>query len=57
MSLEVLGLVLIAVLFLVILAGFPISFTLLFLAMSFGYYGLGDRVFYLMTYQYFSSMM
>jgi tripartite ATP-independent transporter DctM subunit len=57
MSLEVLGLVLIAVLFLVILAGFPISFTLFFLAMSFGYYGLGDRVFYLMTYQYFSTMM
>ncbi len=57
MSLEVLGLVLIGILFLVILAGFPISFTLIFLATAFGYYGLGDRVFYLMTYQYFNSMM
>jgi len=57
MSLEILGLVLIGVLFLVILAGFPISFTLIFLATAFGYYGLGERVFYLMTYQYFSTMM
>jgi tripartite ATP-independent transporter DctM subunit len=57
MSLEILGLVLIGVLFLVILAGFPISFTLFFLAMAFGYYGLGDRVFHLMTYQYFGTMM
>ncbi len=57
MSLEVLGLVLIGILFIVILAGFPISFTLIFLATAFGYYGLGERVFYLMTYQYFNSMM
>ena len=57
MSLEILGLLLIGVLFVVILAGFPISFTLFFLAMAFGYYGLGDRVFHLMTYQYFSTMM
>lgn len=57
MSLEILGLVLIAFVFVVILAGFPISFTLFFLAVVFGYYGLGDRVFYLMTYQYFSTMM
>ena len=57
MSLEILGLVLILLLFVVILAGFPISFTLLFLGMVFGYIGLGDRVFHLMTYQYFSTMM
>lgn len=57
MSLEILGIVLIAVLFVAILAGFPISFTLFFLAMVFGYIGLGERVFYLMTYQYFSTMM
>lgn len=57
MSLEILGLVLIGVLFVVILGGFPISFTLFFLAMAFGYYGLGDRVFHLMTYQYFATMM
>src|SRR3970040_13954 len=57
MSLEILGLVLVALLFVVILGGFPISFPLIFLAMAFGYIGLGDRVFYLMTYQYFSTMM
>ncbi len=57
MSLEILGLVLIGILFIVILGGFPISFTLIFLGMVFGYVGLGDRVFYLMTLQYFSTMM
>lgn len=57
MSLEVLGLVLIGLLFVVILGGFPISFTLIFLAAVFGYIGLGERVFHLMTYQYFSTMM
>lgn len=57
MSLEILGIVLILVLFVAILAGFPISFTLFFLAMVFGYIGLGERVFYLMTYQYFNTMI
>ena len=57
MSHEVLGLVLLALLFIVILSGFPISFTLFFLGMAFGYLGLGERVFYLMTYQTFSTMM
>jgi tripartite ATP-independent transporter DctM subunit len=57
MSQEVLGLVLLGLLFVVILGGFPISFTLIFLGMVFGYVGLGDRVFHLMTYQVFGSMM
>ena len=57
MSPEILGLILLGLLFVVILGGFPISFTLLFLAMVFGYIGLGDRVFYLMTYQVFGTMM
>ncbi len=57
MSHEVLGLVLLGVLFIVILGGFPISFTLIFLGMVFGYFGLGNRVFYLMTYQVFDTMM
>jgi tripartite ATP-independent transporter DctM subunit len=57
MSHEILGLVLLGLLFLVILSGFPISFTLFFLGMAFGYVGLGDRVFYLMTYQVFGTMM
>ncbi len=56
MSHEVLGLVLLGLLFVVILSGFPISFTLIFLAMVFGYIGMGDRVFYLMTYQVWGTM-
>ncbi len=39
MSPEILGLLLLGLLFVVILGGFPISFTLLFLAMVFGYIG------------------
>jgi tripartite ATP-independent transporter DctM subunit len=54
---EILGLVLLGVLFVVILAGFPISFTLIFLGMVFGYAALGNRVFHLMTYQVFDTMM
>ena len=57
MSLEILGLVLLGLLFVVILSGFPISFTLIFLGMVFGYIGLGDRVFHLMTFQVFGTMM
>jgi tripartite ATP-independent transporter DctM subunit len=57
MSHEILGLVLLGLLFVVILSGFPISFTLFFVGMAFGYVGLGDRVFYLMTYQVFGTMM
>ena len=50
MSHEVLGLVLLGCMFVVILGGFPISFTLIFLGIVFGYIGLGERVFHLMTY-------
>jgi tripartite ATP-independent transporter DctM subunit len=57
MSPEILGLVLLGLLFVVILLGFPISFTLIFLGMVFGYIGLGNRVFHLMTYQVFGTMM
>jgi tripartite ATP-independent transporter DctM subunit len=56
MSHEVLGLVLLALMFVVILGGFPISFTLILLGFVFGYIGLGDRVFHLMTYQVFDTM-
>ncbi|HUP97679.1 MAG TPA: TRAP transporter large permease subunit [Usitatibacter sp.] len=57
MSPEVLGLVLLGLMFVVILGGFPISFTLIMLGFVFGYIGLGDRVFYLMTYQVIDTMM
>src|SRR5688572_14758465 len=56
MSHEILGLVLLGFMFVVILGGFPISFTLILLATVFGYLALGDRVFYLMTYQVFDTM-
>lgn len=56
MSHEALGLVLLGLMFVVILGGFPISFTLIMLGMVFGYIGIGDRVFHLMTYQVFDTM-
>jgi tripartite ATP-independent transporter DctM subunit len=56
MSHEVLGLVLLGLMFVVILGGFPISFTLIMLGMVFGYIGIGDRVFHLMTYMVFDTM-
>ncbi len=56
MSLEILGLLLLAALFIIILVGFPITFTLIFLAVVFGYIGIGDRVFHLMTIQFFETM-
>jgi tripartite ATP-independent transporter DctM subunit len=39
------GLVMLIVMLFAIFIGFPISFTLLFLALTFGYFGLGDTVF------------
>ncbi|MBM3601452.1 MAG: TRAP transporter large permease subunit [Alphaproteobacteria bacterium] len=42
---EILGMVMLALLIGVIFIGFPISFTLLFLALVFGFVGLGARVF------------
>jgi tripartite ATP-independent transporter DctM subunit len=56
MSTEVLGLILLALMFVVILGGFPISFTLIMLGLVFGFIGLGDKVFYLMTFGVFDTM-
>jgi tripartite ATP-independent transporter DctM subunit len=47
----VLGLVMLLVMIGAIFIGFPISFTLLFLALAFGYVGLGDTVFSLAYFQ------
>jgi tripartite ATP-independent transporter DctM subunit len=57
MSLEMYGLVLLVGLFFFICIGFPISFTLITLGVVFGYIGLGQKVFYLMTYSFFGTMM
>ncbi len=56
MSAELLGLVSLAALFVVIFAGFPIAFTLIFLGLVVGYIGFRDQVFYLMVLQVFSVM-
>ena len=51
MSPELLGAVMLGLLIFVIFVGFPIAFTLLLLALVFGYLGLGNTVFYLMVLQ------
>ena len=53
---ELLGFVSLVVLFGAIFIGFPIAFTLIAVALGFGYYALGQQVFYLMTLQFFSVM-
>ena len=57
MSPEMLGVVLILTMLFAIFIGFPISFTLIFLGVFFGYLGFGDLVFYLMTFQFSVSML
>ncbi len=51
MSHELLGFVLLGVFLLAIFIGFPIAFTLMFLSLTFGYFALGDMVFYLTVIQ------
>jgi tripartite ATP-independent transporter DctM subunit len=51
MSPELLGGIMLAVMLGAIFIGFPISFTLLLLALIFGWVGLGDRAFYIMVFQ------
>ena len=53
---ELLGLVMLILLLGVIFIGFPIAFTLLFLAFSFGLIGLGPRVFDLAYFQIIGLM-
>ena len=56
MSPEVLGLILLGCMLTFIFIGFPVSFCLIILGLVFGYIGFGDRVFYLITYQVFTTM-
>ena len=51
MSPELLGAVMLVLMLGAIFIGFPISFTLLLLALIFGWVGLGDRAFYIMVFQ------
>ncbi len=60
MSPEIIGMIMIGVMLFAIFVGFPISFTLIFLATVFGAWGMTggiDLVFYLETVQFSSSMM
>ncbi|MEK7231319.1 MAG: TRAP transporter large permease subunit, partial [Pseudomonadota bacterium] len=53
---SLLGLIMLIVMIGAIFIGFPISFTLLFLALAFGYFGLGDVVFSLAYFQTIGMM-
>ena len=56
MSNELLGMLMLLLMIVVIFIGFPISFTLLFLALVFGYFGLGTIVFDLAFFQTIGMM-
>ena len=51
LSHELLGFVLLGVFLFAIFVGFPVAFTLMFLSLAFGYFALGDLVFYLTVLQ------
>ena len=57
MSNEFIGLIMIAAMIAAIFVGFPISFTLIFLGIAFGYWGFGELVFYLLTLRFNETMM
>ena len=57
MSEEIIGLIMLAVMLLAIFVGFPISFTLIFLGLVFGFWGFGELVFWLMTLQFNNIML
>jgi tripartite ATP-independent transporter DctM subunit len=57
MSAELIGLLMIVAMLAGIFIGFPISFTLIFLGIAFGYWGFGELVFYLLTLQFNATMM
>ncbi|MGH6611271.1 MAG: TRAP transporter large permease subunit, partial [Burkholderiaceae bacterium] len=57
MTPEIIGLLMIIAMLAGIFVGFPISFTLIFLGIAFGYWGFGELVFYLMTLQFNATMM
>jgi|TARA_B100000929_G_scaffold96806_1_gene75923 tripartite ATP-independent transporter DctM subunit len=57
MTPEILGMLLIATMLFAIFIGFPISFTLIFLGVFFGYLGFGKLVFFLMTFHFSASML
>ena len=57
MSQPMIGMWMMAAMIACIFIGFPISFTLIFLGLIFGYWGFGQLVFYQLTLQFNGSMM
>ncbi|MEZ5857386.1 MAG: TRAP transporter large permease subunit [Geminicoccaceae bacterium] len=57
MAPEIIGLLMIGGMLFGIFIGFPISFTLVFLGLTFGYWGFGKLVFFLLTLQFYGTMM
>ena len=57
MSPEYWGLVLLGSLFVVIMIGFPISFTIIFLTIVLGYTAIGGKVFYIMSLSNYTDML
>jgi TRAP-type mannitol/chloroaromatic compound transport system permease large subunit len=53
---ETIGVIMIGGMLFAIFLGFPISFTLIFLGVVFGYWGGGDLVFFLMTQKFSSAI-
>lgn len=56
MSEPILGLVSLGLLFVGILAGYPMAFTFIFIGLVFGYFGMGERVVGLLQFQFFALM-
>lgn len=56
MSNDVLGVVMLAIFIVVILLGFPIAFTLMALALGFGYFAIGDIIFSLLVQRTYGVM-
>lgn len=56
MSEPILGLVALGLVFVGLLTGYPMAFTFIFIALLFGFVGMGDRVVNLMQFQFFSLM-
>ena len=57
MSQQMIGLWMMVAMIAGIFVGFPISFTLIFLGLIFGYWGFGQLVFYQLTLQFNATMM
>jgi len=57
MSQPMIGMWMMVAMIVCIFIGFPISFTLIFLGLIFGYWGFGQLVFYQLTLQFNGSMM